>query len=132
MSKPVPDINDLNRDYFDGCAMGELRVRLCRSCGARFRFAHEACPQCWSFDLGHEAVSGRGKVSHFCVVHQAPYEAFDDVAPYVLALIELDEGVRMMSNVTGCPPEEVKIGLPVKVRFEQRGPVSLPMFEPDR
>jgi len=130
--KPVPQITDMNRLYFEGCAQGELRVRRCLRCDARFRFAHEWCPNCWSAELGYEVASGRGKVTNVSVVHQAPYPAFQDVAPYVLALIQLEEGVRMMSNVIGCDPTEVVIGMPVKVTFEQRGDVSLPMFVPDR
>lgn len=132
MTKPVPNITDVNRLYFEGCAQGELRVRACPRCQARFRFAYSWCPACWSQELSFVKASGRGKVTNFCVVHQAPYPAFEDVVPYVLALIELEEGVRMMSNVIGCPPEDVSIGLPVKVTFEQRGSVSLPMFVPDR
>ena len=105
-----------------------MRLRLCRRCEARFRFARDWCPKCWSQELGWVKASGLGKVSHFSIVHQPPSDAFE--TPYVLALIELDEGVRMMSNVR-CDPELVKIGLPVKVIFEQRGDVSLPMFVPN-
>jgi uncharacterized OB-fold protein len=125
--KPVPDVTERNRIYFEGCAKGELRLRRCLKCAARFRFAFDWCPQCWSLDLAWEKACGLGKVSHYSVVHVAPSDAFE--TPYVLALIELDEGVRMMSNVQ-CDPDEVRIGLPVKVTFEKRGEVSLPMFVP--
>jgi uncharacterized OB-fold protein len=127
--KPVPEITDMNRLYFEGCAKGELRLRHCFSCQARFRFAHAWCPQCWSLKIGWVKACGLGKVSHYSVVHLPPSDAFE--TPYVLALIELDEGVRMMSNVK-CDPDEVRIGLPVKVTFEKRGEVSLPMFVPNR
>jgi len=125
--KPAPRVTDMNQLYFEGCAKGELRLRRCGSCHALFRFAHEWCPKCWSLELGWIRASGLGKVSHFSVVHQPPSDAFE--TPYVLALIELDEGVRMMSNVK-CEPDTVRIGLPVRVTFEQRGQVSLPMFVP--
>lgn len=131
MSKPVPSITEMNHLYFEGCAKGELRVRRCLRCEACFRFAYAWCPKCWGENLGYAIVSGRGKVTNFCVVHQAPYPAFEDVVPYVLALVELEEGVRMMSNIIDCSPEAVKIGLPVKVTFRQRGTASLPMFLPD-
>ena len=127
-AKPVPEISEINRIYYEGCAQGELRVRHCPRCDARFRFAHEWCPNCWSLEISWQKVSGRGRVATYCVVHQAPSPAFEDITPYVLALIDLDEGVRMMSNVIDCPPEAVKIGLPVKVTFEKRGDVHLPMF----
>lgn len=126
--KHVPEITEMNRLYFEGCAKGELRLRRCLSCQARFRFAYEWCPNCWSLKLGWEKARGIGKVSHYSVVYVPPSDAFE--TPYVLALIELDEGVRMMSNVK-CAPDEVRIGLPVKVTFERRGEVFLPMFVPN-
>lgn len=125
--KPLPQITPMNQLYFEGCALGELRLRSCLRCQARFRFAHEWCPKCWSLELGWERASGHGQVTHFSVVHQPPSPAFE--TPYILALIELDEGVRMMSNVR-CEPDAVRIGLPVTVAFESRGEVSLPVFVP--
>jgi uncharacterized OB-fold protein len=127
-AKPVPEVSDINRIYFEGCAQGELRVRHCPRCDTKFRFAHEWCPNCWSLDISWQKVSGRGRIVTYCIVHQPPSPAFADMTPYALALIDLDEGVRMMSNVIGCKPEQVKIGLPVKVTFEKRGDVHLPMF----
>ena len=125
--KPVPRVTDLNRLYFEGCALGELRLRRCGRCRALFRFAHAWCPKCWSLDLDWVKASGLGEVSHYSIVYQPPSEAFE--TPYVLALIELDEQVRMMSNVK-CEPSEIRIGLPVEVTFERRGDISLPMFVP--
>lgn len=130
--KPLPAITDLNRDYFEGCALGELRLRRCLRCDARFRFAHSWCPRCWSADLGWDRAGGQGRVSHFSIVHQAPYEAFEDDAPYVIALVDLDEGVRMMTNIIGCDPRQVYVGMDVQVHFEPRGAVTLPMFRPTR
>ncbi|MGE3690117.1 MAG: Zn-ribbon domain-containing OB-fold protein [Novosphingobium sp.] len=128
--KPVPEISELNREYFEGCMEGELRVRTCNACGARFRFAHALCPQCWSADMSWERVSGRATVSHFTVVHQAPVPAFQAESPYVLAMVELDEGVRMMTNIVGCDPESVIIGMKVAVGFEARGDLLIPVFAP--
>lgn len=129
--KPIPEITPRNRDYFEGCALGELRVRRCEACGARFRFAHGWCPECWSDRLGWERASGRATVSHFTVVHQAPMAAYQQDCPYVLALVELEEGVRMMTNIVGCDPEAVHVGMKVRAAFEPRGPVMLPVFAPE-
>lgn len=128
MSLPVPDIDDVNRLYFEGTASGELRILHCRRCDTLFRFAHAWCPQCWSREIDFKVASGRGTVETFTVVHQAPYPSFEDRIPYVIALVELEEGVRMMSNIVDCDPGEVEIGSPVKVSYEQRGPVMIPMF----
>jgi uncharacterized protein len=126
-TKPEPRVTPMNQRYFDGCAAGELRLQRCTRCKALFRFAHEWCPKCWGLSLDYVRASGRGKVTHFSVVYQPPSDAFQ--VPYVLALIELAEGVRMLSNVQ-CEPSAVRIGLPVKVTFERRGEVFLPMFVP--
>jgi len=131
MSLPVPDVDSVNRLYFEGTAAGELRIRTCKSCGHLFRFAHAWCPECWSQDLDFKVASGRGRIETFTVVHQAPYESFEDRIPYVIALVELDEGVRMMSNVVDCDPGHVRIGLPVTVTYEDRGPLKVPMFRPE-
>jgi uncharacterized OB-fold protein len=127
-TKPLPEITDFNEPYFAGTALGELRIRKCVRCDTRFRFNHYLCPSCWSDQLTWEVASGRGRITHFCVIHHAPYPSFEDVCPYVIVLVELEEGVRMMSNLVGCSPEAARIGTPVQVTFEQRGPVTLPMF----
>jgi uncharacterized OB-fold protein len=128
--KPIPEITELNRAFFAGCAQGELRLRRCPACGARFRFAHAWCPECWSPDIIWEPASGRATVTHFSVVHQAPSAAFQAGAPYVLALVDLVEGVRLMTNIVGCDPAEVHVGMAVAAIFEQRGDVYLPVFRP--
>jgi len=131
MSKPVPDVTALNREYFEGCAAGELRVRHCPKCDAVFRFSYTWCPECWSPEIDYRVASGKATVTHFSVVHRAPYEAFDEEVPYVVALVDLEEGVRMMCNVIGCAPDSVHIGMKVKVCFEQRGDVTIPQFTPE-
>jgi uncharacterized OB-fold protein len=128
--KPLPEISAMNRDYFEGCTRGELRLRRCLRCAALFRFAHDWCPSCWSADLGWERASGRGRVTHFTVVHQAPSKAFQADAPYVLALVELEEGVRLMTTLVDCAPDAARIGLEVTVEFEPRGNLALPVFRP--
>lgn len=147
--RPMPLLHKMNELFYEGCAKGELRIRFCPKCKARFHFTSEWCPYCYSQKLSYEKASGRGKVSHFTVCHTSPYPEFDEFTPYILALIELDEGVRMMSNVLDCSIERIRVGLRVKVRFETRGPgrtgpdpkdatkageankfVSLPMFVP--
>lgn len=127
--KPVPEVTDLNRAFFEGTAKGELRLRHCRSCGELFRFAHPLCPNCWSDSLDHVVASGKGKVESFTVVHMPPYEAWASSVPYVLALVALDEGVRMMSNID-IDVADVAIDMPVEVWFEQRDAIAIPQFRP--
>ena len=79
-------------------------------------------------DLDWEEVSGEGVVVTYSVVQQAPSPNF--ATPYVLAVVDLAEGPRMMANILGCPPGEVSVGLRVQVSFERRGDIVLPQFQP--
>jgi len=128
--KPVPEITAVNHLFFEGTARGELRLRLCLACGARFRFSHPLCPNCWSHDLTYEVSSGQGVIESFTIIHMPPYEAFAADVPYVIALVMLQERVRMMANIIDIPPEQVSIDMHVNVFFELRGGVFLPQFRP--
>ena len=89
------------------------------------------CPSCLGRDHAREAVSGRGQVVTFTINHQ-PWNPTVEV-PYVIALVELDEqtGLRLATNIVGCRPEHVRIGMRVRVTFIEREDVWLPLFEPD-
>jgi len=125
--KPVPEITEMNRAFFEGTARGELRLRHCRSCDAVFRFVHPLCPDCWSDALDHVVASGKGTVESFTIVHMPPYEAWAADVPYVIALIKLEEGVRMMANIDG-DGADVAVGMPVEVWFERRDDVAIAQF----
>ncbi len=130
--KPLPYIHPETKEYWDGAGRDELLVRRCRSCGAYHFYPRDFCPSCFSFDVGWVKASGRGTIYSFTVCHRgAP--GFEDDVPYNLVLVELEEGVRMMSNVIGCANEDLTIGMPVEVVFEDAGGnVTLPKFRPAR
>ncbi|MGH7771962.1 MAG: Zn-ribbon domain-containing OB-fold protein [Candidatus Binatia bacterium] len=110
-----------------------LTAQRCSACGKFFPFPPKAfCPNCLSSEYEWAPVSGKGKVYSHVTYHRAWHPAYQDKVPYNVSLIELDEGVRMVSNVVGCPPEEVQIGLPVEVVFEDLGEYTLPKFRPVR
>lgn len=129
-AKPQPKVSTLNTPFWQGTAAGELRLQHCRKCDALFRFTHPRCPCCWSDDLDWRASTGKGKVATFTVVHVAPFPAMEASVPYVLALVDLDEGVRMMCNILLCDPHEVQIGMDVSVSFEDRDGIAVPQFTP--
>lgn len=128
--KLIPEPNEVTQLYWEGTAEGELRVKHCPSCEALFRFNHAWCPECGNAELDWRKTSGRGVVTNFTIIHVPPYEAYADEVPYVLALIELEEGVRVMMNVIDCDPASVHIGMKVALTFETRGDVQLPQFRP--
>lgn len=126
---PLPRPDKDSAVYWDAARRHELVLQQCLDC-QRFRFyPRSVCPHCLSDRFEWRAASGRGQIYSFTVIHRAPAPAFRDRVPYVLALIELEEGVRMMTNIVGCDPEEVSIGEAVEVTFDDvTDEVTLPKF----
>jgi len=126
---PVPVANPDSQVYWDGANQGRLMIRQCKSCQALHFMPRYLCPTCWSTELEWIEASGHGVVHSFTVVRRAPMKEFDHLVPYVVALIELAEGPRMMANILGQDALETRIGDQVKVCFEQRGPdAKVPQF----
>ena len=126
----LPPLTDANRAFWTGGARGELLIQRCTTCGRWVHPPTDRCPTC-DGDLRAEPVSGRATVFTF-TVNRHPYHPAVPL-PYVIALVELPEqaGLRFMTNIVGCEPEGVEIGMPVRVRFEDRGEIFVPVFEPD-
>lgn len=125
---PQPRPEALTAAFWDACRRGALEVSACEDCGHLFLPPGPRCPACWSARLAARPVSGRGRVFSFAVYRRTYHPGMP--APYVVALIELDEGPRLVSNVVGCAPEAVTVDMPVEVRFEQAGDFKLPRFAP--
>ncbi len=126
----LPAVKPLSRDFWTGGEKGELRIHRCRACGHFFHPPGPICVRCQSFDVAAEPVSGRATVATFTVNHQQWLPGFPP--PYVVALVELEEepGVRLPTNIVGCEPDQVEIGMRVEVFFEQWENVWLPLFRP--
>jgi len=119
--RPLPRPDDASQQYWQGCRDGELRMQRCTPCG-HLRFPpRPMCPRCQSFECGWVPVSGRGTVYSWVVAHPPLLPAFVDLAPLVVLLVELEEGddLRIVGNLLGEGPEDVAIGMPVEVAFEQ-------------
>ena len=128
MALPIPQIDDENRAFWTGGADGELRFERCQSCGYYLHPPSPRCPQCWSDDIAPEAVSGRGTVYTYTINRQQWSPELE--VPFTLAVVELDEqpGLRLMTDIVNCKPEEVEIGMPVEVAFVERGEAFIPVF----
>jgi len=122
---PVPDAVSI--PFWEGIADGVLRVQRCGACGRHVFYPRAVCPYCDASELDWVDASGRGQVHSFTVVHRAPPDYRDEV-PYVVALVELDEGVRMMTRIVGVEPAGVRVDLPVEVAIQ--GDPLLPYFRP--
>jgi uncharacterized protein len=122
---------DLLQPYLDGAARGALVIQRCWTCKLWIHFPEPFCPACGRVDFSFEPVCGQGHVETFSVIHRSFVPEFADSTLYVIAWIGLpeQEGLRVFGNVTGCDPEEVTIGMPVEVWFEQRDGRTLPNFK---
>lgn len=126
---PLLQPDAVSRPFWEACRRRELHASECADCAYLFLPLGPCCPRCWSSRVAPRAVSGRGRVFSFVVYRRTYHAAMP--APYVVALVELQEGPRLISNIVGCAIEEVEIDMPVRVRFEQAGDFMLPRFERD-
>lgn len=123
---PRPITTELTEPFYEAAAEGRLLVQRCRSTGMYQWFPRAHSVYDVSADVEWVEASGKGTVYTYSVVERSP---FDDVeAPYVFAIVELEEGVRLATNIVGTPPEDVHIGMPVRIAFQRRGDHSLPYF----
>ena len=133
MAKPIP-IPDLETaPYWDAARRHVLMLPRCSGCGHLLFPPKPECPACLTHDVAWVELSGRGTVYTYCVMRVSLVPGYD--APYVVAEVALEEepDVRITSNVVACPIDQVRIGMPVEVTFEDRTPeVSLPQFRPRR
>ncbi|MBI4283169.1 MAG: Zn-ribbon domain-containing OB-fold protein [Chloroflexi bacterium] len=107
-----------------------LTAQRCSSC-SHFRFPPQAlCPKCLSSEFEWAPLSGKGKIYSHVTYRRAWHPAYQDKVPYNVSLVELDEGLRMVSNVIDCEPEKVYVGMTVEVVYEDVGDYTLPKFRP--
>jgi uncharacterized OB-fold protein len=126
---PQPLIDSDSRPYWEGLARGELRIQQCDNCSRHIFYPRSICPHCFSQKLSWITAAGRGTIYSYTVVHQA-YGAFADTVPFVIAIVELEEKVRMMTQIVNTPREEIAIGKPVRITFHKiSDEVTLPYFQ---
>ncbi len=114
----LPTLDEVNRPFWEGCRNGVLKLQRCTRCGhLRYPIA-AVCPRCLDSGVAWEQLSGRGAVFSFAAFHHAYNDAWRDRIPYNVALVELEEGPTVISNVVGVDPEDLRIGLPVEAVFE--------------
>lgn len=126
---PSPVENGDSQPYWAAARDRRLVIRKCKACGEVHFMPRHLCPTCWSDQLEWIDAQGTGQVHSYTVIRRAPMAVFAPKVPYVIALIELDEGPRMVANVLGDDALQTKIGDRVKVTFEERdGGAMVPQF----
>jgi hypothetical protein len=130
-AKPLPDITPESRPFWEGTRRHVLLIQRCRACGAVQHYPRGVCAACWAADPEWIPSAGRGRIYTFTVTYRTQARGFRDELPYVLAWVELEEGVQALANIVGGDPARLAIGMPVRVVFEAVTPeISLPRFTP--
>ena len=128
----LPEVGPDNEHFWCGGAEGELRFLRCSACRTYVHPPSPVCPDCLSRELVPEAVSGRARLHTYTLNHQPWVPGFDP--PYLVAIVDIEEqaGLRLTTNLVGCDPADVEIGMPVRGCFEERDEgIFIPLFEPD-
>jgi hypothetical protein len=129
--KPLPEPNETTRPFWEGTRARQLRLQRCHDCGKHIFYPRVICPFCLSEHLDWITASGKGKVYSYTVVRRAMHPAFREDLPYVLAIVELDEGPRLTTNIVGVGPDEVRVDMPVRAAYDDVTPdLTLLKFEP--
>lgn len=130
-TKPLPRINSDNRPFWEGCREHVLKIQKCLNCGFLRWPPAFLCPRCHSLENQWVACRGKGVVYTFAVYHTTFYSGFEGELPYVVAIVELDEGPNMMTNIIGCDTSEVHCGMKVEVTWiEAAEEITIPVFSP--
>ena len=129
--KPVPEPDRVTAPFWEAARAKKLLVQRCPGCGAHQFFPQAHCRECLSDRLEWVESTGKGTVYSFTVIHRPPSSTFERDVPYTVALVDLDEGCRMISNIVDVDPQAVRVGMSVEVVFEEiTANVSLPKFRP--
>lgn len=129
--RPLPQPSISSEPFWTSGADGRLRIAQCQACGRYHHPPRPICPHCRGDEVAMTPVSGRATVAGFTVNHQQWLPRLPP--PYVVAVVALaeDPSARLTTNIVGCDPEHVAIGLQVKVIFERQDDIWIPLFEPD-
>jgi uncharacterized OB-fold protein len=125
---PSPDAETV--PYWEAAREGRFLLKRCNGCGAAHFYPRPFCPHCWSDDVEWFEASGRATLYTFSIVRRNDLPPFNERVPYVAAVVDLEEGPRMITNVIGCEFDAVEIGMALTVAFREDGDYSLPVFEP--
>ncbi len=130
---PLPVKQPESDFYWEKAQTRELWLRRCRDCSKPYFYPRDICPGCGGRNVEWTQASGRGTLHTFAIVHRAPLPALRDKVPYIVAMIDLEEGPRIPSNLVGVDPDPaaIRIGMPLQADFQDLTPeITLPVFRP--
>ncbi len=130
MQKPVPQTQPWSEKFWEGTKNGKLLIQICKECDSLIFYPRKFCPECWSSNLDWIEASGKGTILTFSTAYDMVEPKFMDELPYTIAYVDLDEGVRMMTRIVECKPEDIAFNMAVEVVFHEREGFFLPYFRP--
>ena len=129
--KPIPVMQPWSEEFWKGTKQHKLLIQECNDCNVKIFYPRKYCPECWSANLGWSEASGKAKVYTYTTMMDMVEPKFWEDLPYVLAIVELEEGIKMMTRIVECEPETVSMGMDVEVVFEDiSDECALPFFRP--
>jgi len=130
--KPLPEPTEDSRPFWDGCQRQELLIQRCKDCGHYWFPPSVLCPRCMSMDFDRVPASGKAKVYSWTIFHQLYHPGFAEDIPYNVAIVELEEGPRMHTNIVDCRNEDIRIDMPLELVFRKVDDQDwlLPRFRP--
>jgi uncharacterized OB-fold protein len=127
--KPLPELDGFAKEFYAWCRRGDLRFQRCSNCQTWRHVPREMCARCGSDEWKWVKSGGKGTVFTWTVAERAMHPAFVDAVPYAPVVVELDEGVRLVTEIVDCAPNELQIGMAVEVAFEKvSDDLTLPKF----
>ena len=127
---PEPDMSELNRPFCDALKHGNLTFQRCTACGHAWLPARSECPQCLGAHWQREPAGGEATLVSWVVYHQPYHPTFKARLPYNVAVVQLAEGPRMISNIVGSDPRQLRIDQPLRLKIEDDGGLAVPRFVP--
>ena len=127
---PAPDVTDLNRPYWDALKAGHHTFQRCKICGHAWLPARDECPECLGEEWFWEQAGGRATLVSWVVYRFAYHASFAQRMPYNVAVVQLEEGPRMISNIVGVSPDALRIDASLNMVLESEGPFTVPRFTP--
>ena len=128
--KPLPQPDPVTAPYWESLQQHAMKIQRCNDTGKYFFYPRGLSPFTFSDNISWEPVSGAGTLHAFTIVYNMRAPGFADEVPYVVAIVELDEGPRMETNIVDCALDQLHVGMRVGVTFEDEGELVLPRFRP--
>ncbi|OLC11847.1 MAG: hypothetical protein AUH29_18320 [Candidatus Rokubacteria bacterium 13_1_40CM_69_27] len=132
LARPLPTPDHESAEFWRRVGAHALAVQRCGACGTVRFYPRALCPECLNDQPDWVPVSGRGTLYSFTVCYRPASEAFADRTPYIVALVDLAEGVRLLANLVDCTPEQARVGMPVTLAYDDAAPgATLYVFRPE-